>query len=120
MEGVAVGRAIVIPLNQRWDQGQGSCRMPDEICYSDEAIVQLKKLRTFDRTAILDQVEQVLTVNPPVESKAGVKRLREPVPTQFRLRVGEFRVHYDVEGDVALIAQILSKQDSKDYLGGLS
>jgi len=94
--------------------------MPDEIRYSSEAIDQLKGLRAFDRTAILDQIEQVLTVNPMTESKARVKRLREPAPTQYRLRVGEFRVFYDVEQDTVLIIQILSKQDSLDLLGGSS
>jgi len=34
--------------------------MPHEIRYSSEAVVQLKKLRAFDRTAILAQIEQVL------------------------------------------------------------
>ena len=94
--------------------------MPYEIRYSNEAIEQLRKLRVFDRRAILDQIEQILSVNPTVVSKARVKRLREPAPTQFRLRVGEFRVFYDVEDAFVLIIQILSKQDSADYLGGSS
>jgi mRNA-degrading endonuclease RelE of RelBE toxin-antitoxin system len=94
--------------------------MPYEIRYSSEAIDQLKGLRAFDRTAILDQIEQVLAVNPMTESKARVKRLREPAPTEYRLRVGEFRVFYDVEQDTVLIIQILSKQDSLDLLGGSS
>ncbi len=94
--------------------------MPYEIRYSNEAVDQLRMLRNFDRTAILDQIEQVLTVNPTVVSKARIKRLREPAPTQYRLRVGEFRVFYDVEEETVLIIQILSKQDSHDYLGGSS
>jgi mRNA-degrading endonuclease RelE of RelBE toxin-antitoxin system len=94
--------------------------MPYEIRYSDEAIEQLKGLRAFDRTAILDQIEQVLGVNPTIESKARIKRLREPAPTQYRLRVGEFRVFYDVEGQAVLVIQILSKQDCSAYLGGSS
>ena len=44
--------------------------MPYEIRYSNEAIDQLKNARVFDRTAILDQIEQVLSVNPTVKSKA--------------------------------------------------
>jgi mRNA interferase RelE/StbE len=94
--------------------------VPYEIRYSNEAIDQLRTLRNFDRTTVLDQIEQVLAVNPTVVSKARVKRLREPAPTQYRLRVGEFRVFYDVEGQTVLIIQILSKQESLDYLGGSS
>jgi mRNA interferase RelE/StbE len=94
--------------------------MPYEIRYSNEAVEQLKKLRAFDFTAILDQIEQVLRVNPTVVSKSRIKRLREPAPTQYRLRVGEFRVFYDVAEEAVLIIQVLSKQDSIDYLGGSS
>jgi mRNA interferase RelE/StbE len=93
--------------------------MPYENRYSNEAVEQLKKLRVFDRTAVLDEIEQVLSVNPNVVSKSRIKRLREPAPTQYRLRVGEFRVFYDLEEEAVLIIQVLSKQDSIDYLGGL-
>jgi len=92
--------------------------MPYEIRYSNEAVEQLKKLRVFDRTAILDQIEQILSVNPIIVSKSRIKRLREPAPTQYRLRVGEFRVFYDVRETAVLVIQILGKQDSIDYLGG--
>jgi mRNA interferase RelE/StbE len=90
--------------------------MAFEARYSDEAIEQLKNLRAFDRTAVLDQVEQVLLVNPTLESKAKVKRLRQPAPTEYRLRVGEFRVFYNVSGEVVEIAQILSKENASGYL----
>jgi mRNA interferase RelE/StbE len=93
--------------------------MPYEIRYSNEAVEQLKKLRVFDRIAILDQIEQLLSVNPNAVSKSRIKRFREPAPTQCRLRVGEFRVFYDLEEEAVLIIQVLSKQDSIDYLGGL-
>jgi mRNA interferase RelE/StbE len=92
--------------------------MPYEVRYSNEAVEQLKKLRTFDQVAILDQVEQVLSVNPTLESRARLKRLREPAPTQYRLRVGEFRIFYDVDQETVLVVQILTKQDSIEYLGG--
>lgn len=90
--------------------------MPHEIHYSNKAVEQLKRLRAYDRTAILDQIEQVLRVNPTIESKARIKQLREPAPTQYRLKVGEFRVFYDVAGPVVLVIQVLSKQDSLEYL----
>jgi mRNA interferase RelE/StbE len=92
--------------------------MPYEIRYSNEAVEQLRKLRVFDRTAVFDQIEEVLSVNPTVTSKSRIKRLREPAPTQYRLRVGDFRIFYDVEEEAVLIIQILSKQDCSDYLGG--
>ena len=94
--------------------------MAYEVRYSNEALEQLKSLRAFDQTAILDQIEQVLSVHPSMESKARVKRLRQPSPTQYRLRVGEFRVFYDVDQVTVLIINVLSKTDSIGYLGGSS
>ena len=90
--------------------------MPYEVIYSDEAVEQLKKLRAFDRAAILDQIVQILMVNPTLESKGRVKLLRQPAPTQYRLRVGEFRVFYDVEEATVFIIQILSKEESIAFL----
>jgi mRNA interferase RelE/StbE len=94
--------------------------MPHEIRYSAQAVEQLIKLKTVDRTAVFDTIEAILSVNPTLVSKSRVKLLREPSPTQYRLRVGEFRVFYDVNDDVVLVVQILSKRDSLDYLGGSS
>jgi mRNA-degrading endonuclease RelE of RelBE toxin-antitoxin system len=94
--------------------------MPYEIRYSNEAVEQLKRLRAFDRTAILDQIEQLLRVNLAAVSKSRIKLLREPAPTQYRLRVGEFRIFDDVAEEVVLIIQVLSKHDSIGYLGGSS
>ena len=90
--------------------------MPFELQYSDEALKQLKRLRRFDQVAILAQIEKMLLVNPTLVSKAKVKLLRQPAPTQYRLRVGEHRVFYDVEGRQVRILQILSKKEAIAYL----
>lgn len=87
-----------------------------DVCYSDEAVEKLRNLRAFDRAAILDEIDRVLAVNPTPESKARVKLLRQPAPTQYRLRVAEFRVFYDVTGQSVMVLQILSKAESISYL----
>jgi mRNA-degrading endonuclease RelE of RelBE toxin-antitoxin system len=45
-------------------------------------------------------------------------RLRQPAPTQYRLRVEDFRAFYDVDdiNNLVAIVQILSKEDSLPYL----
>jgi mRNA-degrading endonuclease RelE of RelBE toxin-antitoxin system len=92
--------------------------MPYEVRYSEKAVEDLKRMRRFDRSAVIDQIDQVLAVNPALESKARVKKLREPAPAQYRLRVGEFRVFYDVAEDHLDIIMILSKEDAVAYLEG--
>jgi mRNA-degrading endonuclease RelE of RelBE toxin-antitoxin system len=91
--------------------------MPYKVEYSHEAVERLKNLRAFDRAAILEHVEQILMVNPTWVSKARAKRLREPAPTQYRLRVGEYRLFPDVDQQTVYIIKILSKEESLSYLG---
>ncbi len=84
--------------------------------YSEESLNQLRNLRAFDRSAILSQIRQVLSTSPTKTSKARVKSLRQPAPTEYRLKVGEFRIFYDIVDDIVYIRQILSKSDSAAYL----
>lgn len=44
-----------------------------ELRYSDEAVVQLKGLRAFERAAVIDRIETVLSVNPTLESRVSIK-----------------------------------------------
>src|SRR5438874_1916522 len=92
--------------------------MAFEIRYSSEAVEQLERLRSFDSAAIVTEIEQVLTVNPTLVSKARVKLLRQPAPTQYRLRVGDYRVFYDVAAanQVVHVIQILSKDNALTFL----
>jgi len=90
--------------------------MAYEIRYSKESLEQLKKLRAHDRTEIFDRIKQFLTTDPTTTSKARIKRLRQPAPTEYRLRVRDFRVYYDVDQQAVYIVQVLSKEDSISYL----
>ena len=90
--------------------------MAYEIRYSKESLEQLKKLRAHDRAEIFDRIKRFLTTNPTTTSKARIKRLRQPAPTEYRLRVRDFRVYYDVDQQAVYIVQILSKKDSISYL----
>lgn len=91
--------------------------MAFEVQYSEEALDQLRRLRRFDQATILDQIEKLLQINPTLVSKAKLKLLRQPAPTQYRLRVRDFRIYYDVDGPIVRILQVLSKEDSIGYLG---
>jgi len=94
--------------------------MAFEILYSDEAVAELRAFRIYDRKAIIAAIEGILAVNPTLEGKAKVKRLKQPAPTQYRLRVDEFRIFYDVVGQTVLVIHVLSKETSIDYLRGQS
>jgi mRNA interferase RelE/StbE len=80
------------------------------------AVNDLKRLRAFDRSAIIETIDRILTSAPTRGGKSRIKRLRGIDSPQYRLRVGEFRVFYDVQETNVYILRILSKSDVEEYL----
>lgn len=81
------------------------------IAYDKEAETAIRCLRTYDRRQILDGIEEHLETNPTRVSKTTIKKMTQPFWCQYRLRVGEYRVYYDVveEEDAVLIRQVTKK-----------
>lgn len=69
---------------------------------TDLAVKELRELRAFDRRSILDAIRQQLTYEPTVTTR-NRKRLEalvpnfEAVPPIWELRVGNYRIFYDVD-----------------------
>jgi len=82
-----------------------------QISYASAANSDLKSFRNFDRTLIRSAIEKHLVHAPTLTSKSRIKRMVEPFWSQYRLRVGEFRVYYDVDGEnsVVTVIRILKK-----------
>ena len=77
-----------------------------EVVYSPESLEDLKSLRLYDQRAVIDAIEQTLPFAPTTETKSSVKRMEQPFWCQFRLRVDDLRVYYNVyqdEGRVSIL-----------------
>ncbi|NOZ23989.1 MAG: type II toxin-antitoxin system RelE/ParE family toxin [Planctomycetes bacterium] len=61
------------------------------------AIGDLDGLRKYDASQIADAMEKHLARQPTRESKSRIKRLRGISNPDYRLRVGDHRVFYNVE-----------------------
>ncbi|MFH0981783.1 MAG: type II toxin-antitoxin system RelE/ParE family toxin [Planctomycetota bacterium] len=81
-----------------------------------EAVEDLKKLSEPYRSAIKDAIEAHLRHEPMKESKSRIKRLRDLEYPQFRLRVGEYRVFYDVRGQTVEVLAIVPKAKAAEWL----
>ena len=92
--------------------------MAFEIEFVREAGADLDKLQPFYRNQILDAIEQHLRHVPTQVSHARIKRLRSVTSPAHRLRVGEYRVFYDVDvgQHVVTVLRVLSKEQSLQYL----
>ena len=76
-----------------------------EIEFSASVEKDMKKIRIYDRRTILDAIEKQLAHEPSLETKnrrllAGLIPSFESVLPIWELRVGDFRVFYDVDRDV--------------------
>ena len=87
-----------------------------QIILAPQAENDLATLKANVRSAVRDAIEAHLRHEPTKISKSRIKRLRGLAQPQYRLRVGDVRVFYDVlETDVEILA-IVKKADADEWL----
>ena len=94
-------------------------RVRFEIVLAPEAVADLEHLEARERSAVKDAFETHLRHEPRKTSRSRIKRLRGITRPQYRLRVGEIRVFYDVSERMVSVLAIVSKRDAVDWLAEL-
>jgi mRNA-degrading endonuclease RelE of RelBE toxin-antitoxin system len=87
------------------------------ITFAPEARDDFRSLAAYHRAAVRDAINEYLLHQPTSLSKSRIKRLRELKQPQYRLRVGDIRVFYDVAGDKVEVLGIVDKEHSAEWLG---
>ncbi len=87
-----------------------------EIILAPGAVRDLERLRANLRAEVCDAIERHLRERPTKTSKARIKRLRGVSRPQFRLRVRDVRVFYDVVATEVHILAIVSKEQAESWL----
>jgi len=84
-----------------------------------EAVEDLRLLRKFDQQQIIDAIERQLSDQAAQETRHR-KRLRPNQLAEWELRVGDFRIFYDIDQDneVVKIEAVGYKQGSKLFVHG--
>jgi mRNA interferase RelE/StbE len=84
---------------------------PYEIQYAQEAAADLKALRAYDARIVMDGIETHLRFEPRKESKSRIKAMVQPFWSQYRLRVEDFRMYYDVSDEprTVYVLRVLEK-----------
>jgi len=90
--------------------------MAFEIVLAPEAVGDLRRLSARDRAKVRDAMEVHLRHEPTKVSRSRIKRLRGLSRPQYRLRVDEVRVFYDVMGDQIQVLAIVAKSDADAWL----
>lgn len=86
------------------------------ILLAPEAVEDLRSLKANLRTEVRRALEEHLRHEPRRVSKSRIKRLRGLSKPQYRLRVGEIRVFYDVTGDTVEVLAIVAKSEAESWL----
>lgn len=87
-----------------------------QIVLSPEAIKDLRNLKANVRASVRKTIEKRLRHEPTKTSKTRIKRLRELSRPQYRLRVADIRVFYDVIEDKVEILAIVPKSEADAWL----
>jgi mRNA interferase RelE/StbE len=87
-----------------------------DIVLAPEAVEDLKMLKANVRTAVRIALEAHRRHEPRKTSRSRIKRLRGLRRPQYRLRVGEVRVFYDVSGSTVEILAIVTKSEAESWL----
>ena len=91
-------------------------RMRFEILLAPEAVEDLRRLKANERSAVKEALETHLRHEPTKTSRSRIKRLRGMARPQYRLRVEEVRVFYDVSGSVVQVLAIVPKPEAESWL----
>ena len=90
--------------------------MAFEIILAPQAAEALKKLSVPVRSGVKKALEVHLAHEPTRVSKSRIKKLRGLSQPQYRLRVGDIRVFYDVTETQVQVLAVVSKADAHAWL----
>ena len=90
--------------------------MKHRILLARQALRDLRRPRAHDRAAVISAIAKYLTHEPKRTGKSRIKRLRGLAKPEYRLRIGEIKVFYDVAGGEVHVLAIISKADADRWL----
>jgi len=83
--------------------------------FKPQAVRDLKKIKRYHATAIVEAIERHLAQEPERITRGSIRRLRGQQQTTFRLRAGEYRVFYDVQEERVEVVRILHKAETRGF-----
>jgi len=90
--------------------------MPFDIVLAPEAVEDLKRFKAYARVAVRTALETHLRHDPERTSRSPIKRLRGLRRPQYRLRIDDVRVFYDISGTTVEVLAIVAKSEAESWL----
>lgn len=86
------------------------------IVLAPEAVADLRYLKANLRAVVREALETHLRHEPTKTSRSRIKRLRGLSRPQYRLRIDEARVFYDVSGSTVEVLAVVAKSEAESWL----
>jgi mRNA interferase RelE/StbE len=90
--------------------------MAFDILFAPEAVDDLRRLAANVRATVRDAIQTHLRHEPAKVSRSRIKRLRGLDRPQYRLRIREVRVFYDIQEETVDILAVLPKSEAAIWL----
>jgi mRNA-degrading endonuclease RelE of RelBE toxin-antitoxin system len=90
--------------------------MKYRVAFAPEAVEDFRNLPANRRTEVRDAINRHLVHEPTRPGRSRIKRLRGTRKPQYRLRVGNIRVFYDVRADRVEVLAIVEKSKAAEWL----
>lgn len=116
---LAAGQGILCArstFDESTSLGYSLARMSFEIILAPEAVEDLKRMKAHVRAAVRAALKGHLRHEPEKVSRSRIKKLRGLRRPQYRLRVDEVRVFYDVSRTTVEILAIVAKSEAESWL----
>ncbi|HEU4344201.1 MAG TPA: type II toxin-antitoxin system RelE/ParE family toxin [Candidatus Binatia bacterium] len=85
-----------------------------EVVFTEDAVDDLDKIKKFYAKQITKRIDAILLQRAEDVTRSSVKKLRG-FESLYRLRIGEYRVFYQVQSDEVTILRILSKDEEDEF-----
>jgi mRNA interferase RelE/StbE len=90
--------------------------MPFAVILAPEAVEDLRRLTANVRATVRSALDTHLRHEPAKISRTRIKRLRGLRHPQYRLRIGDVRVFYDISDSTVEILAVVSKSEANAWL----
>jgi mRNA interferase RelE/StbE len=104
------------PKLTKMKSGYILARMAFSIVLAPEAVEDFKSLKANVRSVVRTALDIYLKQEPTKTSRSRIKRLRGIGRPQYRLRVDDVRVFYDVSNSTVEILAIVKKSEAATWL----
>jgi mRNA interferase RelE/StbE len=85
-----------------------------EVVFTEDAVDDLDKIKKFYAKQITNRIDTILLQRAEDVTRSSVKKLRG-FESLYRLRVGDYRIFYQVQSNEVTILRVLSKDKEAEF-----